>query len=147
MPELTRVVIVNDGKATEYWANSWELSEQDDGRTLKLFGSGDGVLARKDRDVSLARDLNSGSFEKIITAAMSESDKDFQTVSWLSKTTGLSEDIVRSTLEKSSLVRRPVIDSAQYDDWWRLTSLGMTRKERRIWWQSLIFERTLRGRR
>lgn len=147
MPELTRVVIVNDGKATEYWADSWELSEQDDGRTLKLFGSGDGVLAREDRDVALARDLNSVSLEKIITAAMSESDKDFQTVSWLSKTTGLSEDIVRFTLEKSSLVRRPVIDAAQYDDWWRLTSLGMTRKERRIRWQSLIFGRTLRGRR
>ncbi|TXH09304.1 MAG: hypothetical protein E6R04_08575 [Spirochaetes bacterium] len=144
MPELTRVVVVNDGKATEYWADSWTLATQDDGRTLKLFGRGDGTVARENRDVALMKDLDA-TFEQIITTAMGESDKDFQTVPWLSKTTGLSEDIVRSALKESSLVRRPVIDAAKYDDWWRLKSRGLTRKERWARWQSLLFGRTLRS--
>lgn len=57
---LTRVDIVGCVDAVGYrecWADSWELSVQDDGRTLKLFATGDGTTAKATRDQALAADL------------------------------------------------------------------------------------------
>ena len=48
--KLTRVVVVpRDGsRAQEFWADEFDVSYQDDGRTLKLFGTGDGAQAHKE---------------------------------------------------------------------------------------------------
>lgn len=41
----------------EYWADSWKPSIQDDGQTLKIFGTGSGLVAQGKRDVALAAEL------------------------------------------------------------------------------------------
>ncbi len=60
--KLTRVDVVLPGRfypnsdvpvRGEYWADSWELSLQDGGRTLKLFGKGSGSEAKALRDQAL----------------------------------------------------------------------------------------------
>ncbi|SLH41544.1 hypothetical protein [Mycobacteroides abscessus] len=43
--KVTRLVIEKDGIATEFWADRWDLSIQDDGRTVKMFAKGSGVQA------------------------------------------------------------------------------------------------------
>jgi len=54
---LTRVVIVKDDGVVEYWAESWRVSIQDGGRTLKLFAHGDGGPGLESRSAELAADL------------------------------------------------------------------------------------------
>lgn len=58
-PPLTRIVVVpgNGQPVQEFWADIWELSHQDGGRTLKLFASGNGVGAMSDAAAALARDF------------------------------------------------------------------------------------------
>lgn len=53
----TRVVLVTGDGVTEYWADSWHLLVQDDGRTVKLFGRGDGSAGAEDRKKALGRAL------------------------------------------------------------------------------------------
>lgn len=60
--EVTRVGVVKPAgrttfMSTEHWADSWEPSLQDKGRTLKLFAKGSGHEAECERDKSLAADL------------------------------------------------------------------------------------------
>lgn len=55
---LTRVVVVkNSHITTEAFAGSWDAYLQDEGRTLKLFGTGNGHAASYERDAALAQDL------------------------------------------------------------------------------------------
>lgn len=58
LQKLTRVVVVHDGVAKEFFADEWAFSRQDDERTLKLFASGDGTAERAERDSALARDFS-----------------------------------------------------------------------------------------
>lgn len=59
---VTRVhVVVPNGlgpHSKEYWADSWVLALQDEGRTLKLFAKGDGKAAKEHRDATLAGQLS-----------------------------------------------------------------------------------------
>ena len=41
----------------EFWADEWLLSLQDNGRTLKIIGSGGGTEAKARRDAALAAGL------------------------------------------------------------------------------------------
>ena len=60
LPRLTRVEVSMSGQLfkREHWADSWELSWQDDGRTLKLFGKGNGQEAQAERDAALIGEVN-----------------------------------------------------------------------------------------
>jgi hypothetical protein len=54
LSRVTRIDIVhNTLDPREYWADSWSLSIQDDGKTLKLFAEGYGDEARDKRDAEL----------------------------------------------------------------------------------------------
>lgn len=53
-PSVTRVVVVTDGGVREFWADEWVVSVQDDGRTLKLFPTGNGIAARTEATRALA---------------------------------------------------------------------------------------------
>ena len=52
----TRIVVVpaDRSQAQEFWADSWSISVQDDGQTLKLIARGDGETAKKKRSESFA---------------------------------------------------------------------------------------------
>jgi hypothetical protein len=52
---VTRIHIVTPDGSKEYWADSWQISRQDGGRTLKIFATGDGSQARADRNAALAQ--------------------------------------------------------------------------------------------
>ena len=56
-PVLTRLVVVRDGAATEYWADSWRVEVQDGGRTAKFFAQGSGDADAGERSANLGRDL------------------------------------------------------------------------------------------
>lgn len=57
IPEtVTRVVLVGGcrcGHPHEHWADEWDVSVQDDGKTLKLFAKGEGEDVKQDRIESL----------------------------------------------------------------------------------------------
>lgn len=54
----TRVVVIkNSGIVTETFANQWRAYVQDDGRTVKLFGYGDGAEASAARGAALGAEL------------------------------------------------------------------------------------------
>jgi hypothetical protein len=56
--KVTRVVVVkNSGITSETFAGHWRAFLQDEGRTLKLFGTGSGHEALQERDEALGRDL------------------------------------------------------------------------------------------
>lgn len=60
--KVTRVRVVpswRDAKdfPREYWADSWKLVVQDEGCTLKLFGTGTGNPSRGARDRALAANI------------------------------------------------------------------------------------------
>lgn len=59
---VTRVTLVGGrGQGcTELWADSWRAEIQDDGRTLKLFPTGNGHEARQERDAALGKELIAG---------------------------------------------------------------------------------------
>jgi hypothetical protein len=57
LEDLTRVVVVHDGTAKEFFADEWEFSRQDDGQTLKLFATGDGAQPRAARHEALTQDI------------------------------------------------------------------------------------------
>ncbi|WP_100513941.1 hypothetical protein [Mycobacteroides abscessus] len=44
---VTRLVVEKEGVYTEFWADSWIVDIQDDGRTAKLFAKGTGVAAAR----------------------------------------------------------------------------------------------------
>lgn len=55
---VTRVVVVTGNQgAHEFFGDTWGVSIQDDGQTLKLFKQGRGAQARMERDEALARDV------------------------------------------------------------------------------------------
>lgn len=58
LSKVTRVDIIQEygalGADREHWADSWTISVQDDGKTLKLFGKGTGAAARSIRNQALA---------------------------------------------------------------------------------------------
>lgn len=58
LTKVTRVHIVTDLGHYENWADSWEAVMQDDGRTLKLFGKGEGAQAKANRLTSLMEETN-----------------------------------------------------------------------------------------
>lgn len=61
LAKVTRIVIVRPGTISiECWANSWVPDLQDDGRTLKLFAHGDGMVELTARNTTLAEDLTRG---------------------------------------------------------------------------------------
>ena len=51
--DVTRLVIVKNGAYTEHWADSWRVSVQDAGRTIKFFATGDGGSAIEERSAEL----------------------------------------------------------------------------------------------
>lgn len=53
----TRVVVVAGEEVAEYWADYWHVLMQDDGRTVKLFGRGDGSAGAEDRKKALGSAL------------------------------------------------------------------------------------------
>lgn len=55
--EVTRLVIVTDGGATEYWADAWRIDIQDGGRTAKFFTVGTGVAPAAERERQLGAEL------------------------------------------------------------------------------------------
>lgn len=58
LADVTRVVVVSkDGEFKEYWADSWGVSVQDAGRTVKVFARGDGAQAIAARSVELGSTL------------------------------------------------------------------------------------------
>jgi hypothetical protein len=61
IPEtITRIDLVGGcrcGHPHEYWADEWEVSVQDDGKTLKLFAKGEGKQAQATRVASLSQAL------------------------------------------------------------------------------------------
>ncbi|MGV2581458.1 hypothetical protein [Mycobacterium avium] len=50
---VTRLVVVKDDQRREYWADSWHVSVQDGGRTVKFFAVGDADGAVTDRAAAL----------------------------------------------------------------------------------------------
>lgn len=59
MSNVTRIHVI--GSTTqEFFADDWEAHFQDDGRTLKLFGFGDGKEAKAERDSALGGALIEG---------------------------------------------------------------------------------------
>jgi hypothetical protein len=52
---VTRIHIVTPDGHKEYWADSWQISRQDGGRTLKIFATGDGSGAQAERNAALAQ--------------------------------------------------------------------------------------------
>jgi hypothetical protein len=56
--DVTRIHVVNtDGPEIvnkEFWADDWHISLQDEGRTLKIIGSGTGAQSLAERDGALA---------------------------------------------------------------------------------------------
>lgn len=59
---ITRIQVVSGtpilrGVNQEFWADTWEFSLQDGGRTLKILGTGIGDEARLQRDLELAKDI------------------------------------------------------------------------------------------
>ena len=64
---------------------------------------------------------------------------DFCTVAELAQRLGADEHEIRETLlSMVGDVRRPVMRGAQYDDWFRLKSRGLTRQEKRARWRALV---------
>lgn len=56
--KLTRVDVIAPGNGRrEHWADTWDISVQDDGRTMKLFAKGDGAAAQQERNDALAEDI------------------------------------------------------------------------------------------
>lgn len=57
-PTITRVHIIPRGSSHfEHWADEWRLLVQDENRTLKLFGQGNGFHGRQERSKRLAGEL------------------------------------------------------------------------------------------
>jgi hypothetical protein len=54
MKGVTRIVLVQNGAYTEFWAGDWRADIKDEGKTLKLFASGSGQAAKDLRDRELA---------------------------------------------------------------------------------------------
>jgi len=54
---VTRLVVVKDDQRREYWADSWRVSVQDGGRTVKFFAVGDADGAVTDRAAALGEML------------------------------------------------------------------------------------------
>ncbi|EIU51775.1 hypothetical protein [Mycobacteroides abscessus] len=59
--DVTRVVIIADNTYTEYWADSWKISVQDGGKTVKLLTQGDGASAVESRNQALGEMLGMSS--------------------------------------------------------------------------------------
>ncbi|OHU47253.1 hypothetical protein BKG82_26730 [Mycobacteroides chelonae] len=60
--DVTRIVVIHRGaggepKYTEYWADAWQVSVQDNGRTVKLISRGSGEEAIKARAAGLGEAL------------------------------------------------------------------------------------------
>lgn len=51
----TRIVVVTESGAQEFWADSWDVHVQDGGATVKLFARGPGANAQEQRRRSLSR--------------------------------------------------------------------------------------------
>lgn len=54
---VTRLVVVQDDQRREYWADSWHVSVQDGGRTVKFFAVGDAAGAVTERATALGEML------------------------------------------------------------------------------------------
>ncbi|MBE5477705.1 hypothetical protein E3G68_005038 [Mycobacteroides abscessus] len=61
LEDVTRVVIIADNTYTEYWADSWKISVQDGGKTVKLIAQGDGTSAVESRNQALGEILGMSS--------------------------------------------------------------------------------------
>lgn len=60
--DVTRIVVIHRGAGgeptyTEYWADTWQVSVQDNGRTVKLISRGNGEEAIKARYAGLGEAL------------------------------------------------------------------------------------------
>lgn len=49
LANISRIQVVHAGGAREFWGDSWQASLQDDGHTLKLVATGEGLQAQVDR--------------------------------------------------------------------------------------------------
>lgn len=78
--DVTRVVVVQNGVYTEYWAQSWRVDIQDGARTLKLFAEGDGSEAIVARNIALGETLgvdpdSAAAFAQAAATAEGQSDR------------------------------------------------------------------------
>jgi len=55
--DVTRLQIVTELGRYEHWADCWEFSLQDDGRTLKVWGRGEGDKPRAERNKKVLEDI------------------------------------------------------------------------------------------
>ena len=55
LTKVTRIQLQTDLGRYEFWADRWEPTVQDDGRTLHLRGRGEGHHAKTQRDQEAAR--------------------------------------------------------------------------------------------
>lgn len=77
--------------------------------------------------------------------AITQSPSDFRTVCSLAEQLDVSPRVIRQALvELGDVVRQPVDPHPAYDDWWRLTSRGLTKQEKRLRFLCLITFRPMR---
>lgn len=55
--EIHRIVVVDQDGPHEFWADTWEIHHQDDGRTLKLIQNSFGTAHQAVRKADLAKQL------------------------------------------------------------------------------------------
>lgn len=74
--DVTRVVLVTEnGEYPEYWADSWRVSIQDGGKTVKLIANGNGKEAIEARNSAFADLLGVSPQEAAaFTQAVAEAD-------------------------------------------------------------------------
>ncbi|GAB4664304.1 hypothetical protein [Mycobacterium avium] len=67
LEDVTRLVIVKDGVYKEFWADSWRVSLQDRGRTVKFFsvGNGNGAIAERARELGEMVGLSAGAAHEV----------------------------------------------------------------------------------
>jgi len=78
--------------------------------------------------------------------SLEKSGTDFRTVDSLANELGAESDMVRQELDGLyPVVRKAISLSAHYDDWYRLSSKGLTPNERRSHLRALITFQSLRN--
>lgn len=84
---------------------------------------------------------------KRIVKTLEEKQTDFVTVSSLVESLAVDEATVRSELMQMTphIVRRAITFDSKYDDWYRLTSYGLTAQEKRNQTKALVTFQALRN--
>jgi hypothetical protein len=57
LADISRITVVDHRGCREFWADSWDMQLQDDGHTLKLVATGEGLQAQYERGMALTEKL------------------------------------------------------------------------------------------